>query len=173
MRQEDLASSSRQSAMEEEERRARERREREERERRERERAELQAQVDRESAEYDQLVDERAVIQDHIEQLQTAERQMRVEKNEVHSLRRNIATRGHNLMSRQWRGQIRNEHDDSIQQEFRRNYDNYFTQTDNLHDAIILRIAELQNEARERTNIIGRIQNSLNTLRARIRTLLN
>jgi len=130
----------------------------------------LRNQANRESRQRDDLIAERTILQGEIERLQAAERAMRGYKQTVDDLRREVRSHDSGAV---WLGQLRTRHCDHIDSSFRTRYDNYHTETDNLHDSIIFKIAELQNEVRGQTTIIDRLFNSINTLWSRIRAATN
>ena len=133
--------------------------------------ADLRADVSWQNIQLQQREQERAAIIEQIERLREADRQMANEKRFIREIRQEVRNKeGQNYP---WRGKTESDHDDYVSQCFRSRYNTYFDEADDLHDAIIRRIVQLENESREIGGIIGGLINSINTLWGEIRTLIN
>jgi len=114
---------------------------------------------------------ERAVIQEKIERLRIADGQMATERQTISQL--HLAVQAQALFIRKWQGQRMELHRNYILQDFRNNYRTYKSTANDMHDAIIRKIAQLENEARDIGGVIGGLLNAINNLRAAIRVATN
>ena len=135
------------------------------------ERAQLQRDYNNNQQSHANKVAEQNNIRNQIQRLQTIERQMRGHKQTIDRLRQSVRQRSDTGAI--WSGNLRDAHSDHISDTFRQRYNTYYSQTDNLHDAIILRIAQLQNQDRNLVPVINELVNLGNSLWARLRTVFN
>ena len=114
---------------------------------------------------------DKRVIEQKITRLREAETGVGAEKTIVSQLRTGVRN-GENPDDI-WQGVKRNNYSDYLKVDFRSAYDSYYNQLDSLHDEIILKIAELENEKRDRIFLISWLADQANTLWAKIRTAFN
>jgi small-conductance mechanosensitive channel len=133
--------------------------------------AALRSDVNRQSNQLQQVNRDIASVERMIERLRAADRQMATEKSQIDSLRR--AVRRQEGQKGTWKGQHERWHDHYLCNDFRSNYDTYYRKADDLHDAIIRKIAELRAQSRDLNTLGGRLMAGIDRLWGEIRSLFN
>jgi hypothetical protein len=72
-----------------------------------------------------------------------------------------------------WKGKNRDRYLEYVRNDFRSYYDSYYNKVDDLLDAVIRKIAELENRSSDLSGTIGWLTRAINKLWADIRTALN
>lgn len=114
---------------------------------------------------------EKRAIDAKIERLRTARDRVATEKQVIKDLK--SAIRKQEKPDDAWKGNKRNRYHDYVSGDFRSYYDTYYNKTDAVHDAIIRKIADLQNQSRDLGGIIGWLASAINSLWADIKAALN
>ncbi|MDR2896649.1 MAG: DUF5082 domain-containing protein [Propionibacteriaceae bacterium] len=131
----------------------------------------MRREANRKSAEKSRAEDDKRAIEDQIERLRSAERQLATEKTETGEVRE--AVRQHEDPGETWAGQTRDQYHDHVKDALGRDLDAYRTSTDAMLDAVIHRITELENQSRDLGGVIGWLANAINGLWADIRSAVN
>ncbi|MCL2137562.1 MAG: DUF5082 domain-containing protein [Coriobacteriia bacterium] len=133
--------------------------------------SELQTTYNSYNSQRSQAEQDKRAIDAKIARLKTARDQIAQEKQAIDDLRQ--AVRKRENPDEAWKGNRRDTHSEYVKSDFRTRYNNYYDGVDDLHDAIIRRIAQLQNESRNLGGWIGWLVDQANNLWAEIQSLVN
>ena len=114
---------------------------------------------------------EKKALDNQIHRLREAKTQVAAEKANIKDLR--SAVRKQENPAQEWKGRQRDYYHDYTSVDFRRFYDSYYDKTDEALDAIVRKIADLENQSRELGGAIGWLASAINSLWAEIRTAIN
>ena len=131
----------------------------------------LQAQANSYANQKAQKEREKHAIDQKITRLRKAKNEVATEKSYVGDLRN--AVRKQEKPDDAWQGQKRKQYCDYASNDFRQHYNEYYSKADDLHDAIIRKIAELENQSRDIGGVIGWLASAINSLWAEIRAATN
>ena len=131
----------------------------------------LRSQIRSKEAQKAEREREKRVLEEKIRRLKAAEKAIKPEKSGINTLKEEVHKQ--RKPDSQWDGNMKNRYQDYVGNDFRQQYNTYYSGVDGLHDAIIMKIASLQNEASDLTGIIGALTRSINSLWASIRALFN
>jgi len=114
---------------------------------------------------------EKRAIDIKLERLREAKDLVKKEKDTIDTLKRGVNSRKN--PDDVWQGEKRRQYSEYISSDLLYLFGTYYDQLDFMHDAIILKIAELENQRRERIWLISWCFDQANNLWARIRTAFN
>ncbi len=132
---------------------------------------ELRREANSKASQKYQKEQERRALDDQIERLRTVQNQLATEKATVQRLKDDVRRRED--PDEAWAGQKRNQFHDYTRNDLRRYYDSYYEQTDAMLDAVIHKIAELENQSSDLGGVIGWLASAINSLWADIRSAVN
>ena len=114
---------------------------------------------------------EKRAIDIKLERLREAKDLVKKEKDTIDTLKRGVNSRKN--PDDAWQGEKRRQYSEYVSSDLLYLFGTYYDQLDFMHDAIILKIAELENQRRERIWLISWCFDQANNLWARIRTAFN
>jgi len=134
--------------------------------------AALRAKARNKEAQKAEREQEKKAIGEKISRLKEAEKKVKAEKKTIKTLKKEVYKQ-RDPDKTQWDGDMKNKYKGYVETSFKNEYETYFGGVDNMHDAIIRKITELQNEASDLTGLIGELAKSIKSLWGEIRALFN
>ena len=131
----------------------------------------LRAQANTKSAQKTEKEQAKRVVDQKLERLREVDRQVAIEKVHIENLCQVI--RDKEEPGDMWKGQTRQQHSDYVRNDFNSPCQKYYEEVDILHDAVVRKIAELENQSQELGGTINWLTQAINTLLGDIRAASN
>ncbi|MBC1397988.1 DUF5082 domain-containing protein [Listeria fleischmannii] len=124
--------------------------------------ATLKKQKSAKQAELSQCVSDKASIEEKLERLRTAKKEVASVQTEIKDLKSKVKDKSDQPDT--WQGKKLTEFENLMEGAFKTDYDTYYKKIDNYYDEICDEITRLENEANEKGGLIGWLGNQINNL---------
>ncbi len=124
--------------------------------------ATLKSQKSAKQAELNQCVSDKASIEEKLERLRTAKKEVASVQTEIKDLKSKVKDKANQPDT--WQGKKLTEFKNLMEGAFKTDYDTYYKKIDNYYDEICDEITRLENEANEKGGLIGWLGNQINNL---------